>query len=258
MTARCTRSMFCHALVATLIVASGLQAAPKSIRVAIFSDAGVTKAGIKQVEGCLPESEGFEVKPVNAAQIRDGALKNVDVLIHGGGSASKQGEMLGDEGRDAVKKFVDDGGGFIGICAGAYLASAEYPWSLGVLDAKVIDRPHWARGEGDVKLRLTSVGQKALQPEKEICTIHFENGPLLAPGEKDDIDDYEPLATFETEIRKNNAPPGIMKGTTAIARGKYGKGRVMCFSPHPEKTPGRESFLQAAVRWVANQQSAGK
>jgi glutamine amidotransferase-like uncharacterized protein len=258
MTAGRTNSTFCYALAATLLAASGLQAAPKSIRVAIFSDAGVTKAGIKQVEGCLPESEGFEVKPVNAAQIRDGALKDFDVLIHGGGSASKQGEMLGEEGRDAVKQFINGGGGFIGICAGAYLASAEYPWSLGVLDAKVIDRPHWARGEGDVKLRLTSVGQKALQPEKEICTIHFENGPLLAPGKKDDIDDYEPLATFETEMRKNDAPPGIMKGTTAIARGKFGKGRVVCFSPHPEKTPGRETFLQSAVRWAANQQSPAK
>jgi hypothetical protein len=138
------------------------------------------------------------------------------------------------------------------------LASAQYKWSLGVLDAQVIDGAHWARGEGDVKLRLTSAGQTALQPEKETCTIHFENGPLLGPGKKGDIEDYEPLATFESEMRKNDAPPGIMKGTTAIARGKFGRGRVVCFSPHPEKTPGLEAFLQSAVTWAANQQSAAK
>jgi glutamine amidotransferase-like uncharacterized protein len=252
MSARRTYSTLCLAFLATLVAAAELLAAPQTIRVAIFSDAGVTKAGVKQVERCLPESEGFRVKTINAEQIRDGALKDFDVLIHGGGSASKQGETLGDKGRDAVKKFVDGGGGFIGICAGAYLASAEYPWSLGVLDATVIDRPHWARGEGDVKLRLTSAGQKALQPDKETCTIHFENGPLLGPGKKDDIEDYEPLAAYETEMRKNDAPVGIMKGTTAIARGKFGKGRVLCFSPHPEKTPGREAFLQSAVRWVSH------
>ena len=85
-----------------------------------------------------------------------------------------------------------------------------------------------------------------------MCTIHFENGPLLGPGEKDDIDDYEPLATYETEMRKNDAPPGVMKGTTAIARGKFGKGRVVCFGPHPEKTPGREPFLQSAVKWASH------
>jgi glutamine amidotransferase-like uncharacterized protein len=245
-------SFFRLALVIVVISATTVQAAPKIIRVAIFSDAGVTKAGVSRVERCLPESQGFEVKTITAEQIRDGALKDFDVLIHGGGSASKQGETLGNKGRDTVKEFVAKGGGFIGICAGAYLASAQYKWSLGVLDARVIDGAHWARGEGDVKLQLTSAGKKALQPEKETCTIHFENGPLLGPGKKDDIEDYEPLATFETEMRKNDAPPGIMKGTTAIARGKFGKGRVVCFSPHPEKTPGREAFLQSAVRWAAH------
>jgi glutamine amidotransferase-like uncharacterized protein len=237
---------------AAVASAPELLAAPKSIRIAIFADAGVTKAGVIQVERSLPEPQGFDTKPITAKQIRGGALKDFDVLIHGGGSASKQGETLGEDGRKAVKKFVDGGGGFIGICAGAYLASAQYKWSLGVLDAKVIDGAHWARGQGDVTLRLTSAGEKALQPEKETCTIHFENGPLLGPGKKDDIEDYEPLATFETEMRKNDAPPGIMKGTTAIARGKFGKGRVVCFSPHPEKTPGRETFLQSAVQWAAH------
>ncbi len=256
MSAHFTRSTICLACLAAFTVTSAALAATKPIRVAIFSDAGVTKAGITQVESCLSKSDGFEVKSITAEEIRQGVLKNFDVLIHPGGSASKQGETLGVKGRESVKKFVEGGGGFIGICAGAYLATAEHPWSLGVLDATVIDRPHWARGEGDVKLRLTSAGQQALELEKETCSIHFENGPLLGPGKKDDIDDYEPLATFETEMRKNDAPLGVMKGTTAIARGKFGKGRVVCFSPHPEKTPGREPFLQLAVRWAAHSDKA--
>src|SRR6478609_5197526 len=126
-TAHCNRCLvFCLSHAVAITAAAGLFAAPQQIRVAVFSDAGVTKAGIKQVEDCLPESQGFKVKTINAKQIRDGALKNFDVLIHGGGTASKQGETLGEKGRDALKKFVDGGGGFIGICAGAYLASAQY------------------------------------------------------------------------------------------------------------------------------------
>jgi glutamine amidotransferase-like uncharacterized protein len=223
----------------------------KPIRVAIFADAGVTEKAVPQVMKCLPESKGFDVKKITAKKIRAGDLKDFDLLIHPGGAASKQGSTLGEDGRAAVKRFVERGGGFIGICAGAYLASAEYPWSLGLLDAHVLDRAHWARGQGNVELKLSSLGQSALTTDKEVCTIHFENGPLLGPGEKDDIEDYEALASFETEIRDNGAPVGAMKGTTAIARGKFGKGRVVCFSPHPEKTPGRESFLQSAVRWAA-------
>ena len=232
---------------------SGLLAAAHTIRIAVFSDAGVTKAGVKQVERCLPESEGFKVKSIDAEQIRDGDLKNFDVLIHGGGTASKQAETLGDKGRDAVKKFVSDGGGFIGICAGAYLASAEYKWSLGVLDAQVIDGAHWARGEGDVKLRLTSAGQKALQPDKENVHDPFRKRTSPRTRKKGRHRRLRTARTFASEMRKNDAPLGIMKGTTAIARGKFGKGRIVCFSPHPEKTPGRETFLQSAVRWAAHE-----
>src|SRR5215210_6232338 len=94
------------AVVAALTGASESLAATKSVRVAIFSDAGATKAGVTRVENCLPESQGFEAKAITAEQIRSGALKDFDVLIHPGGSASKQAETLGEKGRNAVKKFV--------------------------------------------------------------------------------------------------------------------------------------------------------
>jgi hypothetical protein len=41
-----------------------------------------------------------------------------------------------------------------------------------------------------------------------------------------------------------------MKGTTAIAIGKYGQGRVICFSPHPEMTHGLESIVRFAIEHV--------
>ncbi len=227
-------------------------AASKATRVAIYADAGATKSDLPEVQRCLPESAGFAIKLLTAEQIRRGGLDDVEVLIHPGGSGSKQAATLGGKGREIVTHFVAHGGGFIGICAGAYLASAEYPWSLAVLDAHVVDDAHWARGQGNVQLHLSPTGQTALGTHQAFCAIHFENGPLLGPGHKDEIDDYEPLASFDTEIVQNGAPKGVMKGTAAIARGKFGKGRVVCFSPHPEKTPGCESFLQFAVRWAAH------
>lgn len=227
--------------------------AAKTIRVAIYADEGASKKGSPLVQKCLPVSEGFEIKTLTAEEIWDGALDKFDVLIQPGGSGSAQAKTLGAEGRKRVKQFVADGGGFIGICAGAYLASAEYSWSLGLLDAHVIDSEHWARGQGDVELSISKVGRSALGIDEEHCPIRYNQGPLLGPGGKDDINDYELLASFETEVVKNGAPAGIMKGTAAIARGTFGKGRVECFSPHPEKTPGRETFLQAAVRWVAKE-----
>jgi glutamine amidotransferase-like uncharacterized protein len=230
---------------------SAAEAAPSEpIRVAIYADGGASKSGSPKVKESLPKEKGFDLTLVTAAEIQNGILDNFDVLIQPGGSGSRQALMLGEQGRKQVKKFVAEGGGYIGICAGAYLASASYPWSLGILDARVVDSEHWARGNGEVEIKLTANGREALETEKEQCPIFYGQGPLLAPGENRDLDDYEQLAAYETEIAKNGAPSGVMKGTTAIARCSYGKGRVQCFSPHPEKTPGLEPFLQAAVRWV--------
>jgi hypothetical protein len=223
---------------------------PRMIRVAIYADEGASPGDPAQVKACLPEAKRFDVATISAKEIRDGGLGKFDVLIHPGGSGSGQAKALGEEGRQRVRQFVERGGGFVGICAGAYLASAEYPWALKLLDARVVDDEHWARGVGEVKLRLPSAGRDALGTDQATAPIYYENGPLLGPAKNADISDFESLATFETEIRKNDAPIGVMKGTTAIARGDFGEGRVVCFSPHPEKTRGREFYISEMVRWA--------
>src|SRR6056297_3614271 len=97
----------------------------------------------------------------------------------------------------------------------------------------VEDTSAWARGKGMVELTLTKTGQNVLNCQEQQITILYAQGPLLAPHDHPDIVDYEEVATFKTEIAKNGAPSGVMKGTTAIARGEFGRGRVFCFSPHP-------------------------
>jgi glutamine amidotransferase-like uncharacterized protein len=231
--------------------ASAEKPSPKPIRVALYADKGTTVKSLPEVVNCLPKSAGFVVNKVLAEEIRNRALGEYDVLICPGGSGSGEGESLRDDGRNRVREFVKRGGGYIGICAGAYLASIEYPWSLGLLNAHVLDRPHWDRGVGNVELKVAMPGKNALSIDTESCTIHYENGPLLGPGGKAGLADYELLASFDTEITQN-APSGTMKGTAAIVRGKFGDGRVVCFSPHPEKTPGRALFLQSALRWAAH------
>src|SRR5262249_51160405 len=134
-------------------------------------------------------------------------------------------EALGKEGREKVREFVQHSGGYVGICAGAYLASIEYPWSLGLLNAHVLDRAHWDRGEGNVTLHISATGKDALSADAESCSIHYENGPLFGPGAQPELGEYELLASYDSEMTQN-APAGTMKGTAAIARGKFGDGRV--------------------------------
>ena len=98
---------------------------------------------------------------------------------------------------------------------------------------------------------MTAEGRRLLGTNDQIVTCYYGQGPLLAPGGRTDLAPYQILATFSSEIAKKGALAGVMVGTTAIATGTYGQGRVLCFSPHPEKTKGLDDFVRSAVRWAA-------
>lgn len=213
-------------------------------------------AGPANVSKCLAAAKGkeFTYAIVSAEQIRAGRLKEADVLVQPGGSGSKQAEALKPEGREAIKQFVRGGGGYVGICAGAYLASADYTWSLHILNAKVIDRQHWARGTGEVKVRMSAEGKRLLGVSDDVVNVYYGQGPLLAPSDQADLPAYETLATYETEIAERGAPAGVMKGTTALAAADFGKGRVVCISPHPEKSAELAGIIRRAVAWASGEE----
>lgn len=226
--------------------------APSStlVRVAIYDHlAGKSKGSVNLVQFLTP-ANGFTSTIVSPQDLRDGVLKDYDVLIVPGGSGSKQAERIEPSGRENIRNFVKGGGGFVGICAGSYLASSDYTWSLNLLNAKVLDRKHWARGTGPVQLKMTDSGKDALHQADEV-EVYYGQGPLLAPDDEKDLPKYEELATYASEVTKEGVPGGVMVGTTAIARAPFGDGRVICFSPHPEVVDGPNEMIMKGVRWAA-------
>lgn len=172
-------------------------------------------------------------------------------MLFPGGSGSGQAKELRAEGRDAVRAFVRGGGGYVGVCAGAYLASAGYSWSLGLLDAVVIDRAHWARGVGSVDLSWTAAGREKVSIGRESQTVRYANGPLYAPAKVATIPDFEVWATYASEMNKNDAPQGVMLDTPAVIYGRFGSGHVVGISPHPEQTADSEEITRHLVRRAA-------
>ena len=233
---------------------SALQAQAVPLKVAVFKDSGVGTSA-KNVVAVLQQSQRpIAVSRLSAEDIRRGGLSEFQVLVHPGGSGSKQGKALGNKGREIVRKFVKEGGGYLGICAGAYLATNDYSWSLNLIDAKVVDRKHWARGNGDVQLQLSPTATQFFHHPDPKLTIRYGQGPLLGRREWDvaSVPDYESLAVFKSEIAKNGAPQGIMIGTSAIVRCRYGAGKVFCFSPHPELTDGKHAWVRHSVQWLSD------
>ncbi len=220
-----------------------------TIRVAVYDGVGTGGKGVTTVLAQLEGRTNVICRRVCPEDIRAGALKPFDAVMFTGGSGSGQGKALGDEGRAEVTRFVAQGGGYIGICAGAYLACSGFDWSLGVADAKTLS-PLWQRGTDMVKLELTEKGRAILGGPEGLFDCLYYQGPIVGPAGVATVPDYEPLAFFRTEVAKNNTPKGIMVNSPAAFCGRFGQGRVLCFSPHPEQTNGLESLVARAVTWV--------
>ena len=162
-----------------------------------------------------------------------------------------------------VKKFIEDGGGYVGICAGAYLAASNYEWSLGISNhktfCKTINLPEigpksmWYRGpSAPVKMELTEEGKVILGSIKGSFEVRYHNGPIMSFIEKDGLDPFQSLATFRSEVSKYKPQQGTMVNSPAIIAGEFGEGRVLCISPHPESDSKLYKLLQNAARWVAD------
>lgn len=237
-------------VVALLCVPAAVADPSPPIRVALYNDAGAVGKGVPSVTEILKQAGGYEITVFKAEDLTKGVLEHKDVVIFTGGSGSKEGTALGDAGRDAVKKFVEGGGGYLGICAGAYLACSKFPWSLGLLDAQTVSQK-WRRGVGDVQLEITPAGQQLSTLPAGNRGVHYANGPIIKPAGRNDLAPYEPLAVFRTELAENGTPVGAMINTPAIVQGRFGKGRIVISSPHPEQTPGLEIIVERAVHWLA-------
>lgn len=161
---------------------------------------------------------------ISESDIAEGTkLKSILLLIMPGGKTAEMFSSLKGKGFENIRTFVADGGGYLGICAGAYLAAPR------------VNIPFHPRGLGIINIDTKRVGNPGIcsiliKKQHPITTgysdsikIFFLNGPLMIPADKD----IEVLASFADE------------DAAAIALSKYKKGYVLVFSPHPE---GMASF----------------
>jgi glutamine amidotransferase-like uncharacterized protein len=99
----------------------------RPIFLALYADEGTWEDGLIATES-MWHSMGVTTQRVTADEIRSGILEKFDVLEVPGGWAGSYHASLGTDGQEAIQKFVNNGGGYIGVCAGAYLASSLVRW----------------------------------------------------------------------------------------------------------------------------------
>lgn len=233
---------------------SGEESDVPSIRAAIYEGPGAGESGINalmRIISSMPSATAITLAP---ADIRDGALQQFDIAIFTGGRGGLQGESVGAEGREKIRAFVESGGGYLGICAGAYLATARLDTYL-----KMVNTYHhrpWQLGRGPVEIQLTDLGAEILGTEDRTFEVRYANGPIFTyeRGQQPalDLPEFQVLAHFTRGVAHGEGTRTVMEGTPAIITAPFGQGRVMLISPHPESQHELAWFIERCIDWTAN------
>jgi glutamine amidotransferase-like uncharacterized protein len=224
----------------------------RKLEVAVFDDTGVGPSGTSLVK-VLKRCENIRVSLLDGADIREGALDRFDVFMAPGGSGRGEARSLEESGREEVKRYVRNGGCYVGICAGCYLATNATDY-LGLLPVGIRDRRHWHRGKAVLPIEFTAAGKAVLGMEERRARIVYHNGPVLncehALEAPELMKNFVPLAYFRDEIVARGGERGVMKGAPAMVLARYGKGLVLGISPHPEQTKPLNRILPHALEWL--------
>jgi len=107
-------------LAASAFIVLGTPTGMEDVRVAIYDGGGIlpsSKAALDSMFAWMRANVGH----VNETSIREGALADYDLLVIPAGGGFEV--FLQNEGMDAIRQFVEDGGSYFGICGGAAFAT---------------------------------------------------------------------------------------------------------------------------------------
>ena len=222
------------------------------LRVALLDAEGVNRAAFNAAQTAMQPS--FAVRVVTPREVQSGALEGLHALVVTGGRASRQGRALGEVGREAIRHFVHAGGGYVGICAGSYLAmqrphdSTEESYKVAFVALEHGTGDAWQRGIAPLR-----IGPLDGSPS---CDLHYANGPIFHPHAVRELPTPRVLARFEEEIFLESAGThaGQMTGTPAIVATHYGAGQIVLFSPNPTMVPTQTDLFVHAILRVASRQ----
>jgi glutamine amidotransferase-like uncharacterized protein len=235
----------------------------RRLTVGVFAFAGTGRLLATVLKQRLPRGS-TAIDLIDVTMIEEGRLRAWDVLVFPGGSGSAMSNVLGARGRQAVCGYVSNGGGYLGICAGAFLASSQYDWSLSLIPLGVLTSslsakgdPYdslWYRGSPTiVKLEIAPHPDCPVfgrVPPRRLLNVYYHNGPIFfdsVAGTRR----VHVLARYRSEVSRCSSQHGTMVNTPAMACTCYGNGRVVVIGPHFEHEPAHFNLITAALRWCA-------
>ena len=153
----------------------------KPLRVAVYVGAGARNIGSYRWLEIASRARGVAATPVDGAAVRAGALDAADVLVMPGGSSVEESKSLGAEGREKVRAFVRNGGGYIGTCAGCCLlmeSSKGHPDMLHMIPFKFGP----GGGKAEMSVAFNRRAEQLAGIPKGSATLRYAEGPVPLPS----------------------------------------------------------------------------
>ena len=187
------------------------------------------------------------VRFCDADDIIQGCLnEHATLFVMPGGADLYYTEKLNGAGNQAIRSYVEKGGCYLGICAGAYYGCAEIEWAknesdaaicapreLGFFPGKAIGPVYEFIEENDFSKSWCGAARLFYDDgNMQINTlVSYEAGPVF---EGDNDENCQILARYT----------GLPNQPAAIVECSVGKGKAVLCSPHVEKFP---RYLQNTI-----------
>ncbi|MBE3095716.1 MAG: hypothetical protein IMZ44_01140 [Planctomycetes bacterium] len=137
--------------------------------VGVYADAGAWHVGARSVVQAL-EAAGVPCRVLDRSALTPEGLQGLQAIVMPGGWSVFQKVAAGNSGLEAIRKFVENGGRYLGICAGAYLAAQQvrwqgetYPYPLqlfdGLAEGALPELAAWPKSAG-VRVTVIEAGRR--------------------------------------------------------------------------------------------------
>jgi hypothetical protein len=215
------------------------------------------------------ESNGLPFELVRALDIQEKGLGKYKLLFVPGGWASQKLKALGNKGIDEIKKFVEGGGSYLGICGGAGLATKDgmalldiarrptrerVPSFNGRIQLNTVEHPVWENLDRTDTLPVFHAwwpSQFVIKgPAIKVLARYGNPMPDSFSSDLNVGDTNRAGCWPELEDRYGiNLDPARLRDEPAVVEGNFGKGRVVLSLIHFDTPDDPKGSLVLKSLW---------
>ena len=202
----------------------------KKVRTGYFIGDGCNGSGVYYWAHMLHCAPALDLTLLDAQDIQNGKLDDLDLLVIPGGSSASQYRDITEKGGDKIREFVKKGGSYVGICAGFH-CTLNKPDRFRLMPYTYRDGAGGYRAK--LAIDVNERGAKLMNIKSGRYWVSYSRGPISTEVKEWEHGKAETLGIYRSTVSHIGRDSDFMN-SPAIIYGNYGKGKVIATSFHPE------------------------